>query len=607
MAGTERVQFRIRQRLLAGIAAVSVMAGGCGASSVTTPSPQPQASEPSPAAPSAVAARGAQGTLTLFYWQAPTILNPHLSQAVKDQSASRITYEPLASYDADGDLIPFLAAEVPSLENGGVAADGRSVTWHLKSDIKWSDGAPFTAADVVFTWRYAINPDVASVSAPSYAAVQDVQAVDDTTVKVTFQETNPAWSIPFTGVNGMIVPEHVFADYVGANATEAPANLKPVGTGPFRVVEFVNEDVLIVGGDAVKTTKIVYEANPEFRDPDRPAFARVELRGGGGDAVVASQLMSAGESDFAWNLQVNDDEIVAIESTGKSKVEAIFGAFTERIMLNFTDPDQATADGERSSAQFPNPALSDKAVRLAIAQGVDRAAIAALYGRGGTPAETLLVSPANFRSDHAAPPFDLEAAARTLDDADWTDHDGDGIRDKDGASLRLLFQTSINPVRQQAQAIVKEALDGIGFRIDLKNIDSSIFLGPVEGTTETRRQFYADLEEYAFSNKSPDPTVYMAGWTCDEFAQKANDWSKSNFSRYCDPTFDDLFAQALVELDPDARIALFKAMNDRLIDEAAVIPLVHLADITGRAISLQGLELTPWDVEVWNVGDWTRS
>lgn len=590
--------------ILSAVAAASLIVSACSGSIPVSPSlPSASAS----VAPSVPAARGAEGTLTLFYWQAPTLLNPHLSQAVKDQSASRIAYEPLASYDADGNLVPFLAAEVPSLENGAVAADGRSVTWKLKSGVKWSDGVPFSADDVVFTWKYVTNPDVGSISAGSYAAVTNVEAVDPATVKVMFAEPNPAWSIPFTGVYGMIIPEHVFKANLGSNAKEAPANLRPVGTGPYRVVEFVNEDVLIVGGDAVKTTKIVYEANPEFRDPDRPAFARVELRGGGGDAVVATQLSAAGESDFSWNLQVNDDEIAEIESGGKSKVEAIFGAFTERIMLNFSDPDKATADGERSSAGFPNPALTDRAVRLAIAQGVDRAAITKLYGRFGKSAETLLVSPSNYRSDHPAPAFDLKAAAAGLDAAGWVDSDGDGIRDKSGASLRLLYQTSINPVRQQAQAIVKAALDSIGFKIELKNIDSSIFLGPVEGTTETRRHFYADLEEYAFSNKSPDPTVYMAGWTCDELAQKANDWSKSNFARYCDADYDALFAKALSELDPQARIDLFKAMNDRLIDEAAVIPLAHLADISGRATTLSGVHLTPWDVEVWNIGDWTRS
>jgi peptide/nickel transport system substrate-binding protein len=585
--------------------AVACLLAACNASSLP-PSAPLATSGPGAASPTA-ATRGSAGTLTLFYWQAPTTLNPHLSQGVKDQSASRITYEPLASYDADGNLVPFLAAEVPSLENGSVAADGRSVTWKLKPGVRWSDGEPFSADDVVFTWRYVTDPDVASISAGSYAAVADVEALDATTVRVTFTEPNPAWSIPFTGVYGMILPEHVFSRYMGPTAAEAPANLKPVGTGPFRVVEFVNEDVLIVGGDAVRTTKVVYEANPEFRDPDKPAFARVELRGGGGDAVVASQLMASGQADFAWNLQVNDEEIAEIEAGGKSKVEAIFGAFTERIMLNFSDPNRETADGERSSIEHPNPALSDKAVRLAIAHAVDREAIAELYGRGGRAVETLLVSPANYQSDHRAPAFDLEAAAKLLDDAGWIDRDGDGIRDRGGASLRLLFQTSINPVRQEAQAIVKQALDSIGFRIELKNIDSSIFLGPVEGTTDTRRQFYADLEEYAFSNKSPDPTVYMADWTCGQIAQKSNDWSKANFARYCDPVYDDLFAKATAELDPEARIELFKAMNDRLIDEAAVIPLVHLADISGRATSLSGLRLTPWDVDVWNVGDWTRS
>ena len=103
--------------------------------------------------------RGAGDTLRLLYWQAPTVVNPHLSIGTKDLSASRIVYEPLASFDAEGELIPFLAAEIPSLQNGGVARDGRSVTWMLKSGIKWADGEPFTAADVSFTFEYATNPD----------------------------------------------------------------------------------------------------------------------------------------------------------------------------------------------------------------------------------------------------------------------------------------------------------------------------------------------------------------------------------------------------------------------------------------------------------------
>jgi len=597
-----------RLRSAVGIVALSTLLASCG--STATPSSAssgaPSAAPPSQTVAPSVATRGSGGTLTLFYWEAPTILNPHLSPGTKDLSASRLTYEPLASFNAAGDLIPFLAAEIPTLANGDVAADGTAVTWKLKSGVLWSDGQPFSADDVRFTWQYATNPAVNSTSAGAFSAIRDVQVVDPTTVKVVFKQPNPAWSIPFTGPLGMIIPKHVFEAYNGAGAATAPPNTAPVGTGPFRVTQFNTEDLLVVGGQAVKTTKIVYEANPNYRDPAKPFFARIELQGGGGDAVVASQAMETGAVDFAWNLQVDDAETSKIEAAGKSHVLFPLGAFVERIMVNFSDPTKATAEGERSNTKFPNPVLSDKNVRLAIAHSVDRASIALLYGRGGEASDALLVSPQNFRSSHPAPTYDLAEAKRLLDSAGWTDHDGDGIRDKAGVPLRITFQTSINPVRQQTQDIVSKALTSIGFDVKLKNIDSSIFFGPVDGTTETRRQFYADLEEFAFSNKSPDPAAYMAAWTCAEIAQKANQWSLSNWSRYCNPAYDALYASAQSEVDPAKRADLFKQMDDLLVDDGAVIPLVHEADVNGASVSLGGVDISPWDLEVWNAADWTR-
>src|SRR5215216_1542825 len=191
----------------------------------------------------------AKSTLRLLLWQAPTTLNPHFAGGVKDQTASRIVYEPLASFNRDGNLIPFLAAEIPSLENGGVSMDGKSVTWRLKQGIKWSDGEPFTAGDVVFTYRYLSNPEVKSSTRESYQQVDNIAALDDHTVKITFKNLNPTWALPFVGVKGMIIPEHIFAPYNNAGAAEAPANLAPVGTGPYRVSEFRTEDVLLIGED----------------------------------------------------------------------------------------------------------------------------------------------------------------------------------------------------------------------------------------------------------------------------------------------------------------------------------------------------------------------
>jgi peptide/nickel transport system substrate-binding protein len=124
----------------------------------------------------AAATRGQGGTLSLLFFQAPTTANPHLSSGSKDLCASRIAYEPLASFNKDGDLVAFLAAEIPSLENGGVSQDGTSVTWKLREDVKWADEEPFTAADVVFTYEYIINPDVKSSSTGAYADVESGSA-----------------------------------------------------------------------------------------------------------------------------------------------------------------------------------------------------------------------------------------------------------------------------------------------------------------------------------------------------------------------------------------------------------------------------------------------
>ena len=551
-------------------------------------------------------ATASEEVLRLFYWQAPTIVNPHLSPGTKDLSASRIVYEPLASFAADGTLVPFLAQEIPTIENGGVAADGTSVTWKLRQDVKWADGEPFTAADVVFTYNYIRNPDVQATSRSSYDAVAEVEAIDDYTVRVRFTGTNPAWAQPFVGVYGMILPEHIFEPYNGPNAPTAPANRIAIGTGPFYVDEFREEDILLIGDDVVSTIKIVYVRNPYFREADAPHFDRVELQGGGGDAMYAARVIEEGAADFSWNLAVTDDVIEEMEASGRGTAASLFGAWTERIMLNFTDPAMETDSGERANIAFPHPILSDIRVREALSFAIDREAIADLYGRSGKLTTNLLVSPENYDSPNTTWTRNVVRASALLDEAGWGDTDGDGIRDKDGQPLHLLFQTSINPQRQATQEIVRQNLGEIGIDVELKTIDASVFFGPVTESTNTRRHFYADLEEYAFSNKSPNPDAYMQAWTCAEIAQMENSWAKSNWARYCNPDYDALFELSRAEIDPDRRTQLFIDMNDLLIDDAAVIPLVHLIDLSGVAADIAGVDLTPWDVEVWNIKDWRR-
>ncbi|NER38646.1 MAG: peptide ABC transporter substrate-binding protein [Oscillatoria sp. SIO1A7] len=534
-------------------------------------------------------------TLKLLYWQAPTILNPHLSNGFKDSEASRITLEPLASYDKNGEMVPFLAAEVPTLENGLVAADGKSVIWNLEQGIEWSDGKPFTAADVVFTYEFLVNPEVASNTAAVYESIENVEAIDDYTVKVNFKEPNPAWSLPFVGIEGMILPRHLYKEYNGANVREAPYNLMPVGTGPYKVVEFKPGDT------------VVYEPNPFFRESDRMGFEKIILKGGGDSASAARAVLQTGDADYAYNLQVEPQVLQQFEAAGKGKVVAIFSSQAERILINQTDPNRMTADGERSSLQFPHPFFTDKKVRQGFNLAIDREAIATqLYGSTGKATTNYLVSPESYNSKNTKYEFNLEKAASLLDEAGWKDSNGNGIRDKDGVEMKVVFQTSINPVRQKTQQIIKQSLKSIGIEVELKSIDASTYFSGDPANPDTVARFESDLQMFTTGNQAPIPDNYMKGYLCDDIPQKSNNWSKQNYARYCNPAYEALWEKAEKELDPEKRRELFIQMNDLLVNEVVVMPIVHRAEAIAISNSLAGLDLTPWDRNTWNIADWKR-
>ncbi|MGK7938447.1 MAG: peptide ABC transporter substrate-binding protein [Xenococcaceae cyanobacterium] len=533
--------------------------------------------------------------LKLLYWQAPTILNPHLSNGTKDWEASRITLEPLASFNNDGELIPVLAAEVPNEANGLISADGKSVTWKLKEDIKWSDGTPFTAADVIFTYKFATNPAVGAITAGIYQSIESIDAIDDYTIRVNFKDVNPAWFSAFVGVEGTILPKHIFEDYNGANVREAPANLMPIGTGPYKVVEFKPGDI------------VVYEPNPEFPSADRLAFERVELKGGGDATSAARAVLQTGDADFANNLQVEAPVLKQLEAGGKGQVVSNPGAGMERLMLNQTDPNKATESGERSSLKFPHPFLTNTKVRQALSLAVDRDTIAEqLYGVTGEPTANFLVTPPEFVSPNTSYEFNLEKAATLLDQSGWKDTNGNGIRDRNGVEMNILFQTSVNPLRQKTQEIIKQAWQSLGVGVELKSIDASIFFSSDPASNDTVEHFYADVQMFSRYVSMPDPLVYMQTLTCQEIPQKANGWVGDNASRYCNPEYDQMWLKAKTELDREKRKQIFVQMNDLLINKAQVIPIIHRSEVIGVGNNLAGLDMTPWDTVTWNIMNWHR-
>jgi peptide/nickel transport system substrate-binding protein len=534
--------------------------------------------------------------LRLLFWQAPTILNPHLSTGYKDSEASRIILEPLASYDKNGQLVLFLAAEIPTLENGGIAKDGKSVTWKLKKDLKWSDGTPFTAADVVFTYQFVSNPKVGATSAGTYQVVKNIEAIDDYTIKVNFKDVNPDWSGVLVGTEGMILPRHLYEKFNGENARQAPANLMPAGTGPYKVVQFKPGDV------------VVYEPNPNFREVDKLGFDRIELKGGGDATSAARAVLQTGDADFAYNLQVESAVLKGLETAGKGKLIAEYGSLVERIVLNQSDPNKATSDGERSSLKFSHPFLSDAKVRQAFSLAIDRETVSQqLYGITGKPTANVLVLPEQYYSPHTQYEFNLEKAKTLLDEAGWKDTNNNETRDKNGIEMKVILQTSVNPLRQKTQEIVKQGLQSLGVAVELKSIDASIFFSSDPANNDTVEKFYADLQMYTSGNNSPDPAAYMKYFTCIEIPQKANNWSGDNNSRYCSQEYDKLWQDSSKELDPKKREQLFVQMNDMLVSNTVIIPLVHRADVVAFSNNVVGYDLTPWDRNTWNIKDWQRS
>jgi len=535
--------------------------------------------------------RGGGGLLKMLWWQGPTLINPHFATGTKDQDASRLFYEPLAAWDNNGNLRPVLAASIPGREDGTLAADGKSVTWKLRQGVKWHDGKPFTADDCVFTWEYARNPATAAVTSGSYKDVT-VEKVDDYTVKVIFEKPTPFWGDTFVAAAGMILPKHLFADYTGDKSRDAPTNLKPVGTGPYLFKEFKPGDLV---------TGVI---NPNYHMENRPYFDAIEMKGGGDAVSAARAVLQTGEYDFGWNMQVEDEILLRLEKGGKGRVEITPGGGIEHIQLNFTDP-WTEVDGERSSIKTKHPTLSDPAVREALSMLVDKDSVEKfIYGRTGKATANFINNPERFRSKNTKYEFNIDKANALLDKAGWK-KGADGIREKDGKKLKFVYQTSINQPRQKNQAIVKQACQKAGIDIEVKAVTASVYFSSDVANPDTYPHFYCDLQMYNNSLAQPDPEVFLRQFCSWEVATKVNKWQGRNITRYQNQEYDDIHKAAQVELDPAKRVALLIKLNDIVVNNFVVIPVVARPLTTGISNKLT-VELTGWDNNTWDIQNWFR-
>jgi peptide/nickel transport system substrate-binding protein len=553
----------------------------------------PAAPTTAPAAPAAASKPGGAGNLTLLWWQAPSTLNAHISLATKDVGAVRIYGEPLADFDANSQLVPILAAEIPTLDNGGVAKDFSSVTWKLRKGVKWHDGQPFTAGDVAFTFRYLSEPATGATTRGFYQDVASVEALADDLVKVTFKNPVAAWYTPFTSNSGQILPEHALRDYIGEKAKNAPFMEKPIGTGPYRVTEFKSGDV------------VVYELNPDYWDPGKPHFDRVVLKGGGDAQSAARAVMLTGEADWAWNLQVEPAFLKSVES-GRGKVVTWPGAGTEKLVINHTDP-QTEMDGQVSSHKVPHPHFKELKVRQALALALQRDVMAAaLYGPGGTATGYTMNEVPEYMPKGITWEYNLDKARQLLDDV-GASRGSDGIRVLNGRKMSWIYGSSANSVRQKEQEIVKAALQQLGIEVEIKATDASVYFNA--SNPESFQQLRADL-----GMETNGATVYPLLWylrylsvdPLKDIAQKENNWSGRNIMRYQNPRLNQLYQQAAKEVDRAKYTDLFLQMQSLVISDVADIGLISRNNVAAASQGLSGYQPTPWAPDIWDVKNWTK-
>ncbi len=543
--------------------------------------------------------------LNILYWQAPVIANPYLAGGgLKDVDASALVLEPLANYDERGRLSPRLAEEIPTVENGGVSRDMTAITWKLKEGILWSDGTALTAEDLRFTHKYLCSLPATETVCGQTKSVEPVAGMSRG-VKITFVSPVVYPYTLFVGASSPVIQKAQFENCLGEAAVGCRTeNMYPVGTGPYKITDFT------VSESEMQTSSVLtYEINEKFRESDQ-LFSRVVIKGGGDAATSARAVLETGEADYAWNLQVDPSTI--LRETGKGTVRPAFAAKVEQLVVNFTDPEPDPASGKQPSewadGKNPHPFLTETAVRRALSLAIDRNHIAQqLYGATGKAVCNLLAAPAQYVSPNNDNCLDqdIDGANMLLDDAGWIVGDA-GIRQKEGKSLKIVYRTSTNPVRQKTQELIQGWWREIGVETKIESIDGGVFFSNNLENPDNLWRFHADIQMYTRGAPSVDPQSYLATWQTSEITSSENNWLSNNISRWSNERYDNLYRELTQAPIGKERERLVIEMNDLLIQNYVVIPLVHRAIVSAFSKDLKGVRPNDWDSSLWNINQWYR-
>ena len=533
------------------------------------------------AAPSSAAVRG--GTLVLAIWQEPTTLAPIYANQTVANVVSETVVEGLLNTDTDGNYYPVLAKAVPTLANGGVkiSADGTKmdVTYDLLAGVKWSDGAPFTSADVKFTWEtYLKDPKV--VTREGYDQIESIDTPSDTQVVLHYKTIYGPYATRFGG----IIPKHILQSV--PDISKSDYNQKPIGTGPFKVTEFVSADHITV------------ERNPNYRKSDRPYLDKIVFRSVPSREVAVAQL-KAGEVHGMWNLL--EAQIPDLQKDTSIKIVATASPSVERIELNLAKPADPIAD-----PKVPHPILGDLNVRRALLLATPKQQIIdkLLFGKakpGTSPVSQGWASPKGLAQES----YDPAKAKQLLDGSGWV-AGSDGIRSKGGvrASLTIVTTTG-DKVREQVEQILAEEWKAIGIDLQIKNQPSAVLLSGSYSAGDPRKKGNIDMWMYASSPAiDPHQTVNQR-YTTGNIPTAANGGTGQNYTRFSNADVDRLVADAGSTVDQARRSKDYADALKILNDNVAIIWMYDRQLLDAFRSNVSGFKGNTWDNITWNAEDWS--
>lgn len=498
-------------------------------------------------------------TLTVGFSQEPDTMNGFYSSMAFAQWANDLVQASLWDISDTLEPVPVLAAEIPSTENGGISEDYMTYTIRLKEGLMWSDGAPLTSDDFVFTYQMLEDPANNMLQGTAIAeALESVEAVDETTFTLTFNSPKP-FPEDMAGSPGLstILPAHIFRPVYEADGS----------------IEFAdeNQDPTVFSGAYVlsewrRGEQMTFEANPNYT-LGQPSIGRIVLRFFP-DTETQYAALQAGQLDFVPNVSEGDKPRVS-EFEGVEMV-TVFGGYIESLWLNLR-----TEEAPRAG----HVALQDVRVRQAIRFALDRQAISdALLAGTVSPTDSIYASSPFEDTSLGVTPSDPAQANALLDEAGWVDSNGDGTRDKDGVELVLRYSSTNAGWRNNIQAVVQQQLAAVGVGTILEAYPASEFFGSWSNNGINAAGEY-DIAQYANNTALTNPanvTVYEA-LNCDQIPGEANPGGQ-NFTGFCSEEMDAAAQVTLSSLDEQERLDAAYTIQSIMRDNAPLINLFPRGD-----------------------------